>query len=56
LVYLYLSIKMMHGPIRIGDETMVYGYDVETKMQSSQWMGKGLFDQKKGGLFGQRSM
>jgi len=24
-----------------GDETFVYGYDVETKMQSSQWMGKG---------------
>jgi len=25
-----------------GDETWVYGYDVETKMQSSQWMGKGF--------------
>ena len=24
-----------------GDETWVYGYDVETKMQLSQWMGKG---------------
>ena len=24
-----------------GDETWVYGYDDETKMQSSQWMGKG---------------
>ena len=24
-----------------GDETWVYGYGVETKMQSSQWMGKG---------------
>ena len=24
-----------------GDETWVYGYDVETKMQSSQWMEKG---------------
>jgi len=23
-----------------GDEAWVYGYDVETKMQSSQWMGK----------------
>jgi len=23
-----------------GDETWVYGYDVETKVQSSQWMGK----------------
>ena len=23
-----------------GDETWVYGYDFETKMQSSQWMGK----------------
>jgi hypothetical protein len=23
-----------------GDETWVYGYDVETKMQSSQWVGK----------------
>ena len=25
----------------ITDETWVYGYDVETKMQSSQWKGKG---------------
>jgi len=24
-----------------GNETWVYGYDVETKIQSSQWMGKG---------------
>jgi len=24
-----------------GDETSVYGYDVETKMQSSHWIGKG---------------
>ena len=24
-----------------GDETWVCGYDVETKVQSSQWMGKG---------------
>jgi len=24
-----------------GDEMWVHGYDVETKMQSSQWMGKG---------------
>jgi hypothetical protein len=24
-----------------GEETWVYGYDVETKMQSSLWMGKG---------------
>jgi len=24
-----------------GDEMWVYGYDVEIKMQSSQWMGKG---------------
>jgi len=23
-----------------GDETWVYGYDVETRMQSLQWMGK----------------
>jgi hypothetical protein len=23
-----------------GDETWVYGYDVETKMQSSHWVGK----------------
>ena len=23
-----------------GNETCAYGYDVETKMQSSQWMGK----------------
>jgi len=25
-----------------GDEMWVYGYDVETKMQSSQWMEKGF--------------
>jgi len=31
------------------DETWVYVYDVETKMQSSQWMGKGLLDQKNHG-------
>ena len=24
-----------------GYETWVYGYDIETMMQSSQWMGKG---------------
>ena len=32
-----------------GDETWVYGYDVETKMQSSQWMGKGSPRPKKHG-------
>jgi len=32
-----------------GDETWVYGYDVETKMQSSQWMGKGSPPTKKHG-------
>jgi len=26
---------------------MVYGYDVETKMQTSQWMGKGSPRPKK---------
>jgi len=31
------------------DETLVYGYDVETKMQSSQWMGKGSPRPKKHG-------
>jgi len=30
-----------------GDETWVYGCDVETKMQSSQWMGKGSPRRKK---------
>ena len=30
-----------------GDETWVYGYDVETRMQSSQWMGKGSPRPKK---------
>jgi len=30
-----------------GDETWVYRYDVETKMQSSQWMGKGSPRPKK---------
>ena len=32
-----------------GDETQVYGYDVETKMQSSQWMGDGSRPKKKRG-------
>ena len=31
------------------DEALVYGCDVETKMQSPQWMGKGLPGQKKRG-------
>ena len=26
--------------VKTGDETWVYGYDVETKVQSSHWMGK----------------
>jgi len=30
-----------------GDETWVYGYDVETKAQSSQWVGQGLPRPKK---------
>jgi hypothetical protein len=30
-----------------GDERWVYGYDVETKMQSSQWMGKGSASPKQ---------
>ena len=30
-----------------GDETWVYGYDVETEMQSSQWSGKGSPGPKK---------
>jgi len=30
-----------------GDETCVYVYEVETKMQSSQWMGKGSPRPKK---------
>ena len=30
-----------------GDETWVCGYDVETKMHSSQWMGKGSPRPKK---------
>ena len=33
--------------IIIGDETWVYGYDVETKMHSSQWMGNGSPRPKK---------
>ena len=33
--------------IIIGDETWVYGYDGETKMQSSQWVGKGSPRPKK---------
>ena len=31
-----------------GDKTWIYGYDVETKMQSPQWMGKGSPRPKKG--------
>ena len=30
-----------------GDERWVYGYGVETKMRSSQWMGKGSPPPKK---------
>ena len=30
-----------------GDETWVYGYDVETKTQSSQWVGQGSPRPKK---------
>ena len=30
-----------------GDETWVYGYDVKSKTQSSQWMGKGSPRKKK---------
>jgi hypothetical protein len=30
-----------------GDETCVYGYDMETKMQSSQWVGKNSLRLKK---------
>jgi len=30
-----------------GDETWVYGYDVETKAQSSQWVGQGSARPKK---------
>ena len=30
-----------------GDETWAYGYDVETKMQTSQWTGKGPPQRKK---------
>jgi len=32
-----------------GDETWVYGYDVETKMELSQWIGKGYPQPKKRG-------
>jgi len=30
-----------------GDDTWVYVYDVETKMQLSQWMGKGSSQPRK---------
>jgi len=30
-----------------GDETWIYGYDVETKTQSSQWVGQGSHRPKK---------
>ena len=32
--------------VKTSDETWVYGYDVETKVYSSQWMGK-LWPQPK---------
>ena len=38
-----------------GDETWVYGYDIETKIQSSQWIGKGSPRPKKHGWVSQRS-
>ena len=38
-----------------GDETRLYGYDVETRMQSSQWMGKGSPRPIKHGCVGQRT-
>jgi len=38
-----------------GDETWVYGYELETKMQSSQWMGKGSPQPNKAQMSGQRS-
>jgi len=41
--------------ILAGDETWVYGYDVETKMQLSQWIGKGSPRPEKHGRVGQRS-
>jgi hypothetical protein len=31
-----------------GDETWVYGYNVETKMESSQWVWKKFAKTKKG--------
>jgi hypothetical protein len=31
-----------------GNETWAYGYDVETKMQSSQWVGKKFAKTEKG--------
>ena len=30
-----------------GDETLVYGYDVETEVRSSQWVSKTSRDQEK---------
>jgi hypothetical protein len=34
----------------IGDETWVYGYDVETKVQSLQWVGKSSPRKKNAGV------
>ena len=36
-----ISYENIFKNIITGDETLVCGYDVETKMQSSLWMGKG---------------
>ena len=35
-----MLIKTLLKNVITGDETWVHGYDVETKVQSSQWMGK----------------
>ena len=35
-----MVMKTVFKNIIIGDETWVYGYDVETKIQSSLWVGK----------------
>jgi len=50
-----IVIKYFYNII-IGYDTWVYGCDVETKLQSLQWMGKRSLRPKKHGWVGQRSM
>jgi hypothetical protein len=47
-----LTLQMLLKNIVTGDDTWVYGYDIGTKVQSSQWGLKSPPDPKKHGRFG----